>query len=118
MLSKTLVFRNLTGRVFPLTFTYISEDSIFWGNEFGYQTPPNDKERAMFVFYAYNDLVYEITKQANAIDYFMLDFLGRGDHQEIYDIFNLKLQEGKATEEDFDTLIRARLIVTAMKDQR
>ena len=119
MLSKTLVFRNLTGRVFPLTVTYTTEDlTMSYINDFGYQTPPNDKERVMLVRYAYTDQVYEIQKGGNIVDYFMADFLGIGDHQEIYDIFHLKLQYGKATEEDFDTLIHARLIIYAMQNQR
>lgn len=119
MLTKTLVFRNLTGRVFPLTFTYTTEDRIFsFLNDFGYQTPPNDKERVMLVRFSYPDLVYEIAKSTQDIDNFSVDFMGRGNHQEIYDIFHLRLQKGTATEEDFDTLMRARLVITAIQNQR
>ncbi len=119
MLSKTFVFRNLTGRVFPLTFTYTTEDRIFsFMNDFGYQTPPNDKERVMFVRFSYSDSAHEIKKGSQMYDNFSADFMGGGNHQEIYDIFDLRLQKGTATEEDFDTLIRARLVIYAMQNRR
>jgi len=115
MLSKSFIFKSRAGEVFPLTFTYTTEDSPlteYLENPL-YSTPSNDEVRYIYSFYKYSDMVYELNEGRHEIDQFILEFLGRENDVKPNNVDTdlLRSYMRTPTEEDKMQVIRFRLII-------